>query len=66
MFLADSPIVEFMGFPNAADLIFLPILLHPMSRGFSVSGVCIVAFSPVTHRCLAAHRFYQCVGRTRI
>ncbi|KAF7343874.1 L-sorbose 1-dehydrogenase [Mycena sanguinolenta] len=35
MYLADSVIVEFMGFPNPADLIFLPILLHPMSRGSS-------------------------------
>ncbi|KAF8187869.1 GMC oxidoreductase-domain-containing protein [Mycena galopus ATCC 62051] len=35
MFLTDSLIREFMGFPNPADLIFLPILLHPMSRGSS-------------------------------
>ncbi|KAJ7908725.1 hypothetical protein B0H13DRAFT_2015948, partial [Mycena leptocephala] len=37
MFLSDSPIVEFMCFPslNPAGLIFLPILLHPMSRGSS-------------------------------
>ncbi|KAJ6503887.1 hypothetical protein C8R45DRAFT_974000 [Mycena sanguinolenta] len=33
MYLADSAIVEFMGFPNPSNLIFLPILLHPMSRG---------------------------------
>ncbi|KAF7341819.1 L-sorbose 1-dehydrogenase [Mycena sanguinolenta] len=33
MFLTDSVLVEFMGFPNPSDLIFLPILLHPMSRG---------------------------------
>ncbi|KAJ7792620.1 hypothetical protein B0H14DRAFT_3499021 [Mycena olivaceomarginata] len=35
MFMNDSVIVEFMGFPNPAHLIFLPILLHPMSRGSS-------------------------------
>ncbi|KAJ6508137.1 hypothetical protein C8R45DRAFT_966437 [Mycena sanguinolenta] len=37
MFLSDSPVIEFMAFPNPnpAGLIFLPILLHPMSRGFS-------------------------------
>ncbi|KAJ6502958.1 hypothetical protein DFH09DRAFT_1375623 [Mycena vulgaris] len=37
MFLSDSAIIEFMGFPNPnpAGLIFLPILLHPMSRGSS-------------------------------
>ncbi|KAF7350207.1 L-sorbose 1-dehydrogenase [Mycena venus] len=35
MFESDAVIVEFMGFPNPADLIFLPILLHPMSRGSS-------------------------------
>ncbi|KAJ7362295.1 hypothetical protein DFH08DRAFT_840650 [Mycena albidolilacea] len=35
MFVADTVIVEFMGFPNPADLIFLPILLHPLSRGSS-------------------------------
>ena len=39
MFLSDSVIIEFMAFPNPnpAGLIFLPILLHPMSRGSSVS-----------------------------
>ncbi|KAJ7105705.1 hypothetical protein C8R44DRAFT_806688 [Mycena epipterygia] len=37
MFLSDSPVIEFMAFPslNPAGLIFLPILLHPMSRGSS-------------------------------
>ncbi|KAJ6530149.1 hypothetical protein B0H19DRAFT_1192260 [Mycena capillaripes] len=38
MFLSDSVIVEFMSFPtgsNPEGLIFLPILLHPMSRGSS-------------------------------
>ncbi|KAJ7889498.1 hypothetical protein B0H14DRAFT_3429510 [Mycena olivaceomarginata] len=37
MFLSNSVIVEFMSFPspNPAGLIFLPILLHPMSRGSS-------------------------------
>ncbi|KAJ6546703.1 hypothetical protein DFH09DRAFT_1170791 [Mycena vulgaris] len=37
MFLSDSPIVEYMGFPTPANtgLIFLPILLHPISRGYS-------------------------------
>ncbi|KAJ6523828.1 hypothetical protein B0H19DRAFT_1386294 [Mycena capillaripes] len=37
MFLNDSVIVEYMCFPNPspAGLIFLPILLHPMSRGSS-------------------------------
>ncbi|KAJ7046394.1 hypothetical protein C8F04DRAFT_1387926 [Mycena alexandri] len=36
MFLSDSVIVEFMSFPSPpAGLIFLPILLHPMSRGSS-------------------------------
>ncbi|KAJ7901492.1 hypothetical protein B0H13DRAFT_2027878 [Mycena leptocephala] len=37
MFLSDAVIVEFMSFPNLnpAGLIFLPILLHPMSRGSS-------------------------------
>ncbi|KAJ7443123.1 hypothetical protein FB451DRAFT_1105338 [Mycena latifolia] len=37
MFLSNSPIIEFMAFPipNPAGLIFLPILLHPMSRGSS-------------------------------
>ncbi|KAJ6565228.1 hypothetical protein DFH09DRAFT_1474654 [Mycena vulgaris] len=37
LFLSNSPIVEFMGFPTPshAGLIFLPILLHPMSRGSS-------------------------------
>ncbi|KAK7046421.1 L-sorbose 1-dehydrogenase [Favolaschia claudopus] len=33
MFEKDAVIVEFMGFPNPANLVFLPILLHPMSRG---------------------------------
>ncbi|KAJ7704904.1 hypothetical protein B0H17DRAFT_1193392 [Mycena rosella] len=37
MFLNNSVIIEFMSFPspNPAGLIFLPILLHPMSRGSS-------------------------------
>ncbi|KAJ6574461.1 hypothetical protein B0H19DRAFT_1124558 [Mycena capillaripes] len=36
MFLSDSEIVEFMCFPSRpSGLIFLPILLHPMSRGSS-------------------------------
>ncbi|KAJ7704917.1 hypothetical protein B0H17DRAFT_1038728 [Mycena rosella] len=37
MFLSNTVIVEFMSFPspNPAGLIFLPILLHPMSRGSS-------------------------------
>ncbi|KAJ7749933.1 hypothetical protein B0H16DRAFT_1550648 [Mycena metata] len=37
MFLSNSVIVEYMCFPslNPAGLIFLPILLHPMSRGSS-------------------------------
>ncbi|KAJ6460549.1 hypothetical protein C8R45DRAFT_1221023 [Mycena sanguinolenta] len=37
MFLSDSVIIEFMAFPNPspAGLIFLPILLHPMSHGSS-------------------------------
>ncbi|KAJ7212841.1 hypothetical protein C8J57DRAFT_1538966 [Mycena rebaudengoi] len=37
MFLSNSVIVEFMSFPssNLTGLTFLPILLHPMSRGSS-------------------------------
>ncbi|KAK7042809.1 L-sorbose 1-dehydrogenase [Favolaschia claudopus] len=35
LFESDAPIIEFMGFPNPANLVFLPILLHPMSRGSS-------------------------------
>ncbi|KAK7039876.1 GMC oxidoreductase-domain-containing protein, partial [Favolaschia claudopus] len=35
MFESDAPLIEFMGFPNPANLVFLPILLHPMSRGSS-------------------------------
>nr|KAJ6528751.1 hypothetical protein DFH09DRAFT_1327572 [Mycena vulgaris] len=35
MFMNDSVIVEFMGFPMPTNPLFLPILLHPMSRGSS-------------------------------
>ncbi|KAJ7772393.1 hypothetical protein B0H16DRAFT_1409752 [Mycena metata] len=37
MFLSDSVIIEFMSFPSSdlTGLTFLPILLHPMSRGSS-------------------------------
>ncbi|KAJ7851875.1 hypothetical protein B0H13DRAFT_2359839 [Mycena leptocephala] len=37
MFLGNSVLVEYMCFPNPtpAGIIFLPILLHPMSRGSS-------------------------------
>ncbi|KAK6977206.1 L-sorbose 1-dehydrogenase [Favolaschia claudopus] len=35
MFDSDAVIIEFMGFPNPSNLVFLPILMHPMSRGYS-------------------------------
>ncbi|KAJ7829551.1 hypothetical protein B0H13DRAFT_2372569 [Mycena leptocephala] len=45
MFMNDSTVVEFMGFPMPTTLLFLPILLHPMSRGSShiVSGDAMAA-----------------------
>ncbi|KAJ7829554.1 hypothetical protein B0H13DRAFT_2435621 [Mycena leptocephala] len=39
MFMSDSVIVEFMGFPMPNNLLFLPILLHPCLAGPPTSSL---------------------------